>query len=182
MRRPRRNQRPPDQDSTRVNERIRVPRVLVIDKDGNKLGEFLTADAIEMARGDGLDLVEVAAQAHPPVCRIVDYGRLKYEKKKKDALARKNQAIISVKEVKIRPKTDQHDYDVKLRNTRRFLEDGDKVKVTVRFRGREHAHRDIGVARCEELAKAVVDLAVIEAPPRMDGRQMIMILAPRKKA
>ena len=182
MRRPRRNHRPPDQDSTRVNERIRVPRVLVIDKDGNKLGEFLTADAIDMARGEGLDLVEVAANAHPPVCRIVDYGRLKYEKKKKDALARKNQAVISVKEVKIRPKTDQHDYQVKLKNTRRFLEDGDKVKVTVRFRGREHAHRDIGVARCEELAEAVVDLALIEAPPRMDGRQMIMILAPRKKA
>jgi len=153
----------------------------VIDEQGEKLGEFLTKDAVDLARSRGLDLIEVASSARPPVCRITDYGRLKYEKKKKDALARKNQATVSVKEVKIRPKTDDHDYQVKLRNTRRFLEAGDKVKVTVRFRGREHAHRDIGVARCEDLAGAVEDLASIEARPRMDGRQMVMILAPLKK-
>jgi translation initiation factor IF-3 len=182
LRKTRRPNRYPDRDNeARVNDRIRAPRVLVIDEQGEKLGEFLTKDAVELARSRGLDLIEVASNARPPVCRITDYGRLKYEKKKKDALARKNQATVSVKEVKIRPKTDEHDYQVKLRNTRRFLEAGDKVKVTVRFRGREHAHRDIGVARCEDLAGAVEDLALIEARPRMDGRQMVMILAPIKK-
>ena len=182
MRKTKRPNRSPDRDNeTRVNDRIRAPRVLVIDEQGEKLGEFLTKDAVDLARTRGLDLIEVATNARPPVCRITDYGRLKYEKKKKDALARKNQATVSVKEVKIRPKTDEHDYQVKLRNTRKFLEAGDKVKVTVRFRGREHAHRDIGVARCEDLAGAVDDLALIEARPKMDGRQMVMILAPLKK-
>ncbi|MEE2749924.1 MAG: translation initiation factor IF-3 [Myxococcota bacterium] len=181
MRRSRRPSRYEREDEARVNHGIRAPRVLVIDDQGEKLGEFLTKDAIELASSRGLDLIEVASNARPPVCRIADYGRLKYEKKKKDAIARKKQAVVSVKEVKIRPKTDEHDYQVKLKGTRKFLAAGDKVKVTVRFRGREHAHRDIGVARCEELANAVEDLAVIEAPARMDGRQMVMILAPRKR-
>lgn len=171
----------PKTNEPRVNERIRVPRVLVIDADGGKLGEFMTRDAIDLAREKGLDLVEVAPNARPPVCRIVDYGRLKYDKKKKEAVARKNQVIVQLKEVKLRPKTDQHDFDVKSRHTRRFLEAGDKVKVSVRFRGREMAHRDIGAKRCMEVYESVQDVGVIEQHPRMDGRLMVMILAPGKK-
>ncbi len=182
MRRPpRRGFRPePDKNSLRCNDRIRASRVLVIDDTGNKLGEFLTDDAIQLAKDRGLDLIEVAPNGRPPVCKLGDYGRMKYEKSKKDAAARKTQVTITVKEIKLRPKTDQHDFNVKLKHTRRFLESGDKVKVTVRFRGREMAHREIGEQRCLEIADAVEDLATIEARPRMDGRQMFLILAPKK--
>jgi translation initiation factor IF-3 len=153
---------------------------LVIDEAGNKLGEFLTDDAITLARERGLDLIEVAPNGRPPVCKLGDYGKMKYEKSKKDALARKTQVTITVKEIKLRPKTDQHDFNVKLKHARRFLDSGDKVKVTVRFRGREMAHREIGEQRCMEIAVACEDLATVEARPRMDGRQMFLILAPRK--
>ena len=170
----------PDRNALRCNDRIRSPRVLVIDEQGAKLGEFLTDDAIQLARDRGLDLIEVAPNGRPPVCKLGDYGRMKYEKKKKDAAARKAQSTITVKEIKLRPKTDQHDFDVKLRHARRFLESGDKVKVTVRFRGREMAHREIGEKRCLEIAKACEDLAIIEARPRMDGRQMFLIMGPKK--
>jgi translation initiation factor IF-3 len=173
--------KPPERDEPRVNERIRVPRVLVIDETGNKLGEFLTKDALELARERGYDLVEVAPNARPPVCRLVDYGRLKYEKKKKDAAARKKQVTINVKEIKLRPKTDQHDFDVKVRHARRFLEEGNKVKVTIRFRGRELAHRDIGVLQCNRVFEAVQDLGTVEQPARMEGRQMHMIIAPQRR-
>ena len=155
--------------------------MLVIDNDGEKLGEFMTRDAIDLAREKGLDLVEVAPNGRPPVCRIVDYGQLKYDKKKKESIARKNQVIVQLKEVKLRPKTDVHDFDVKSRHTRRFLEAGDKVKVSVRFRGREMAHRDIGADVCLKLHESVADVGTIEAHPRMDGRLMVMILAPVKK-
>ena len=141
--------------------------MLVIDADGGKLGEFMTRDAIDLAREQGLDLVEVAPNARPPVCRIVDYGRLKYDKKKKEAVARKNQVIVQLKEVKLRPKTD--------------LEAGDKVKVSVRFRGLEMAHRDIGAKQCLRVHESVQDVGLIEQQPRMDGRLMVMILAPIKK-
>ena len=184
MRRPPRRRRPehePHKNEPAVNNRIRATRVLVIDDEGAKLGEFMTDDAIELAMSRGLDLIEVAPSAKPPVCRLGDYGRMKYEKKKKDTAARKNQAVVSIKEVKIRPKTDIHDYNVKLKHTRRFLEGGDKVKITVRFRGREMAHRDIGHERCQELAQACADIAEIETRPNMEGRQMSMILAPRKQ-
>ncbi len=183
MRRRRRhpNEMPSRKDEPRVNHRIRVPRVLVIDEEGNKLGEFLTPDAMALARERGLDLVEVAPDARPPVCRIVDYGRMKYEKKKKDASAKRNQSQVQLKEIKLRPKTDDHDFNVKLNHTRRFLADGNKVKVVVRFRGREHAHKNIGVQRCHELHKALGELAVIELQPRMDGAMMVMILAPNKR-
>jgi translation initiation factor IF-3 len=153
---------------------------LVIDEAGNKLGEFLTDDAISLARERGLDLIEVAPNGRPPVCKLGDFGKMKYEKSKKDALARKTQVTITVKEIKLRPKTDQHDFNVKLKHARRFLDGGDKVKVTVRFRGREMAHREIGEQRCMEIAVACEDLATVEARPRMDGRQMFLILAPRK--
>jgi len=164
-----------------VNERIRVPRVLVIDESGEKLGEFYTEEALALARERGLDLVEVAPMARPPVCRITDFGKLKYEKKKKDAATRRNQAIVELKEIKIRPKTDDHDFDVKERAARRFLEEGDKVKVTVRFRGREMAHREIGEEQSKRFADKLQDVGTIEQPPRMDGRQMVMLLAPLKK-
>lgn len=164
-----------------MNERIRVPRVLVIDESGEKLGEFYTEEALALARERGLDLVEVAPMARPPVCRITDFGKLKYEKKKKDAATRRNQAIVELKEIKIRPKTDDHDFDVKERAARRFLEEGDKVKVTVRFRGREMAHREIGEEQSKRFADKLQDVGTIEQPPRMDGRQMVMLLAPLKK-
>lgn len=164
-----------------MNERIRVPRVLVVDEEGQKLGEFLTEDALALARERSLDLVEVAPMARPPVCRITDFGKMKYEKKKREAQARKNQAVVEVKEIKLRPKTDDHDMDVKERSIRRFLDEGDKVKITVRFRGREIAHRDIGEEQCKNMAERLQDVAVIEQPPRMDGRQMVMLLAPGKK-
>lgn len=156
--------------------------MLVIDETGRKLGEFLTEDAVRLAEERGLDLIEVAPEARPPVCRIGDFGQLKYERKKKAAAARKNQVQVQIKEVKIRPKTDDHDMDVKIRHARRFLEEGNKVKVTVRFRGRELAHRDIGAQQCLRLAKVVEEYGAIESPPRMDGRQMFMILAPTRKA
>jgi translation initiation factor IF-3 len=179
LRRRRNNNEAPDRSNEpRVNDRIRVPRVLVIDEEGNRLGEFLTPDALSLARDRGLDLVEVAPNGHPPVCKILDFGRMKYDKKKKDNAARRNQQIVTTKEVKIRPKTDQHDMDVRIRAARRFLQNGDKVKVTVRFRGREHRHYDIGEVQCMRLFEAVEEFATIELRPRMDGRQMVMLLTP----
>jgi translation initiation factor IF-3 len=158
-----------------------VPRVLVIDEAGNKLGEFLTEDAVKLAQDRGFDLIEVAPTSRPPVCKVGDYGQLKYERKKRAAAARKNQVQVQTKEVKVRPKTDKHDMDVKVRHARRFLEAGDKVKVTVRFRGRELAHRDIGAKQCLRVFKRCEDLGLIESQPRMDGRQMFMIMAPLKR-
>jgi translation initiation factor IF-3 len=155
--------------------------VLLIDEQGTRLGEFMTQDALRLAQERGLDLVEVAPNSRPPVCRIVDYGRLKYEKKKKEAQARRNQVQVQLKEVKVRPKTDEHDMEFKVKHARRFLSEGDKVKVTVRFRGREMAHRNIGEEQCYEIAERCKDLGVVEARPRMEGRQMFMIIAPLKK-
>ncbi len=174
-------QAPPDRNEPRVNERIRVPRVYVVDDAGEKLGEMDTIEALAMARDRGMDLVEVAPTARPPVCKIADFGKLKYEKKKRETEARKNQVIVEIKEIKLRPKTDDHDFDVKLRAVERFLADGDKVKVTVRFRGREIAHRDIGEDQCRRLADRLGTTAIVEQSPRMDGKQMFMLLAPGKK-
>jgi translation initiation factor IF-3 len=171
----------PDRSGPRVNDRLRVTRVLVIDDEGRKLGEFMTEDAIRLARERGMDLIEVAPNARPPVCKIGDFGRIKYEQQKKEREAKKKQTVIVVKEIKLRPKTDEHDFDVKTRHARRFLEEGNKVKVTVRFRGREMAHRDIGHDRCREVAEAVEDVGAVETRPSMEGRQMFMILAPKKK-
>ncbi len=155
-----------------------MPTVLLIDEHGDKVGEIPTREAYEMAQSRGLDLIEVAPQARPPVCRIADYGKMKYEKQKREAAAKKRQHQVQVKEVKLRPKTDEHDLNFKIRHAQRFLEEGNKVKVTVRFRGREHAHREIGVSQCELVADECSELSVIEVPPKMDGRQMTMILAP----
>ena len=182
MRRPWKGpEREPARDEPRINDRIRVPRVLVIDEEGNKLGEYLTQDAQDLARDRGLDLVEVAPNARPPVCRLADFGKVKYEKKKKEAQARKNQVVVEIKEVKLRPKTDQHDFDVKLRHARRFLEEGDKVKITVRFRGREIAHREVGEEQCNRLLHAVEDLGKVGQVPKMEGRQMSMLIEPTRR-
>ena len=134
-----------------------------------------------MAQDAGLDLVEIVPNADPPVCRIMDFGKYKFELQKKANLAKKKQKQVEIKEMKFRPGTDDGDFDVKMRAIRRFLEEGDKVKVTVRFRGREMAHREIGEERCHEFADALKEVAQVEQPPRMDGRQMVMILAPGKK-
>jgi translation initiation factor IF-3 len=153
----------------------------VIDEEGNKLGEFMTEDAVRLAEERGMDLVEVSPNSRPPVCRIADFGKLKYEKKKKESVARRNQVQSQLKEVKVRPKTDDHDMGVKTRMIRGFLNEGHKVKITVRFRGRELAHRDIGAEQCHRIAEAVKELSMVESPPRMEGRQMFMILAPTRK-
>ncbi len=153
--------------------------MLLIDEVGTKQGIIATRDALDMARSKGLDLIEVAPNARPPVCKIGDWGRMKYEKSKRDADARKRQSQVQVKEVKLRPKTDDHDMEVKVKNAHRFLTEGNKVKVTVRFRGREHAHHDIGAAQCRRLADAVSDVGQVETPPKMNGRLMHMIIGPR---
>jgi translation initiation factor IF-3 len=180
LRRRRRSFRPeiPSTESHRINERIRVPKVLLIDQNGCKLGIMDTRDALDFARSQGADLIEVAPGARPPVCKIGDYGRMKYDQKKKETVARKARTLQQLKEVKIRPKTDDHDLNFKLKHARRFLRDGNRVKVTMRFRGREHAHHNLGAEKCLDLAKECADLAKIEVRPRMDGRQMMMILAP----
>lgn len=172
---------PESANEPRVNRRIRVPRVLVIDEVGNKLGEYMTEDAVRLAEERGLDLVEVAPNARPPVCRITDFGKMKYEKKKREQEARRHQVQVQLKEIKLRPKTDDHDLGVKTRAARHFLEEGNKVKFTVRFRGRELAHRDIGAQQCMGIAEILKDVGAIETPPRMDGRQMFMVLAPTKR-
>lgn len=171
-----------DPNDPKKNSEIRVPRVLVIDEEGRKLGEFMTVDAIKMAEERALDLIEVAPNASPPVCKISDYGKLKYEKKKREAQAKKRQTHTTTKEVKIRPKTDAHDINVKVRHARRFLSEGNRVRVTLRFRGREFAHRDIGVEKCLMVAKECEDISTVESHPKMEGRQMFMLLAPTKKA
>lgn len=153
----------------------------MIDEEGRKLGEFMSNDALALAQERGLDLVEVNPNARPPVCRIIDYGRFKYEKKKRSAEARRKQVQVQIKEVKVRPKTDTHDLDVKLRNAEKFLKQGHKVKVTVRFRGREMAHKDIGMDLCMDFADALVDMSSVEQRPKMEGRQMSMILASKFK-
>ncbi len=177
----RRTQRPMrDESGPRVNDRIRVPRVQVVDEEGKRLGEFLTADAVQLANDRGLDLVEVAPNERPPICKLTDWGKMKYARKKAAAVSKKNRSQPAMKEVKIRPKTDDHDIAVKTRNAQRFLERGDRVKVTVWFRGREHAHHDIGAAQCHRIYEGVKDIATIERPPHMEGRRMHMILAPSR--
>jgi len=156
-----------------------VAQVRLIDEVGEQLGIVSIGDALERARNAGLDLVEVSPNADPPVCKILDYGKYKYEAQKRKSEARKKQKIIEVKEIKFRPNIEQHDYDVKMRAMRRFLEEGDKVKVTLRFRGREMAHQDLGRKVLERVREETDELAKVEQMPQMEGRQMIMVLAPR---
>jgi translation initiation factor IF-3 len=166
----------------RVNDRIRVPRVRVVDADGNQVGIMPTDEALALATEQDLDLVEVAAQADPPVCRVMDYGKYKYEQAVRQREARKKQAHIVVKEMKMRPKIDRHDYETKKGHVIRFLRQGAKVKVTIMFRGREMIHPEIGQQLLERLADDVSDIAKIEAAPKLDGRNMTMVLGPYKEA
>ena len=152
---------------------------MVIDEEGEKLGVLNTSDALERAIDAGLDLVEVAPNSKPPVCKIMDYGKFKYQEQKKAAEARKKQKTFEVKEIKMRPNIDTHDYDVKMRNMRRFFDDGDKVKVTLRFRGREMAHQQLGMQLLQRVKGEVEELAKVELEPKLEGRQMIMVLAPK---
>ncbi|MEM7411030.1 MAG: translation initiation factor IF-3 [Myxococcota bacterium] len=167
-------------DGPRINEMIRAAEIRVIGDDGEQLGVMTPEDAIARAEDVGLDLVEVAPGSRPPVCRIMDYGRYKYEQKKKANKSKGHAA--SLKEVKLRPRTDQHDLDFKLKNARRFLMDGDKVKVTVMYRGREMVHRDIGRKQLDKVVELLGPLAAVENPPRMEGRFLSMILVPNREA
>ena len=170
---------PPVQEGPRVNGAIRAPQVRCIDPNGEQLGVLDTREAISKAEEFGLDLVEVQPNVEPPVCKILDYGKYKYEAQKRANEARKKQKILEVKEIKLRPNIDEHDYQVKMRNVVKFLSGGDKVKVTLRFRGREMAHQEIGVNVLTRVREETEDIAKIEAMPKMEGRQMIMVLAPK---
>jgi translation initiation factor IF-3 len=166
----------------RVNRAIRVPEVRLIDEDGTQLGVVATAQALEMARSRDLDLVEVAANAVPPVCKLLDYGRFKYEQTKKEREAKKHQHQSELKELRLRPRTDDHDLDVRSRAARRFLGEGHKVRLLVRFRGREAAHPEIARAQIKRIADSLNDIAVIEQGPAMEGRAMFAVLARSRAA
>jgi translation initiation factor IF-3 len=166
----------PSRDGPRVNREIRAQRVRLINELGEMVGVLDVREAEEMAMEAGLDLIEISPNADPPVCKIGDYGKYKYEAQKKANEARKKQKVIEVKEIKLRPGIDDHDYDVKMRQMRGFLEEGDKVKVTLRFRGREMAHQDLGVKVLERVRDELADLSKIEQFPRLEGRQMVMVL------
>lgn len=163
-----------------MNRRIRVREVRVISDDGEQLGILPTEEAFRRAQEEGLDLVEVQPTARPPVCKIMDYGKFKYQQKRKAAETKKNSTHFEVKEVKFRPKTDTHDFDVKVNRLRRFLGEGNKSKVTIMFRGREIVHPEIGQAILKKVAESISDIALVEMQPRMEGRQMFMMLAPQK--
>ncbi|PIP97646.1 MAG: translation initiation factor IF-3 [Rhodobacterales bacterium CG18_big_fil_WC_8_21_14_2_50_71_9] len=173
------NAPPTRETGPRVNRMIRCPEIRLIDHNGDNHGVVRPEDAVRMAEEVGLDLVEISPNAAPPVCKIMDFGRYKFELQKKAAEARKNQKVIEIKEVKFRPNIDTHDYDVKMRSVTKFLEDGDKVKVTLRFRGREMAHIDIGRSLLERISKDVEEMGKVEAMPKMEGRQMIMLVSPK---
>jgi translation initiation factor IF-3 len=153
--------------------------VHLIDKDGANLGNVPVTEALAKAQEAGLDLVEISPNASPPICKILDYGKYKYQEQKKAAEARKKQKVVEVKEIKYRPMIDDHDYDVKMRSMKRFFEEGDKVKVTLRFRGREMAHQELGTKLLDRLKEDVAKLAKVEMDARLEGRQMVMVLAPR---
>ncbi len=167
--------------TTRINEDIRVPEVRVIDDAGEQLGVIPTAEALELAETKELDLVEVSPDAKPPVCRIMDHGKFLFEENKRKHAAKKKQKQVQVKEVKFRPGTEEGDYQVKLRNLIRFLSNGDRAKVTLRFRGREMAHQDLGMKLLKRVQADLEEQGTVEQFPRMEGRQMVMVLSPKKK-
>jgi translation initiation factor IF-3 len=174
------DRRPPERDTTRINERIRVPEVRLIDDEGQQVGILKTPDALKYAQERDLDLVEVAPEARPPVCRVLDYSKYKYELAQKQKAARKHQQQITIREIKFRPKIAQHDYDTKKGHVTRFLKHKDKVKITIMFRGREVTHPERGVMLLERLAEELAELAVVEQRPIQDGRNMTMMLGPSK--
>jgi translation initiation factor IF-3 len=179
IRRPHRAPPSPTKEGPRINEEIRVTEVQLIDDKGTNLGKVPIERALDAAAEAGLDLVEIAPNSSPPVVKVLDYGRFKYQAQKKAAEARKKQKTVEIKEIKMRPNIDIHDYEVKMRAARRFFEEGDKVKVTLRFRGREMAHQELGVRLLDRVKDEIAAIAKVETEPRLEGRQMTMVLAPR---
>ena len=171
----------PDNKQNRKNGEIRVPNVRVIGADGEMVGVLSREAAIALAEESGMDLVEIQPQADPPVCRIMDFGKFKFEAQKKANAAKKKQKQVEIKELKFRPVTDEGDYQIKMRNIRRFLEEGDKVKINIRFRGREMSHQELGREMATRIETELGDEIVIESRPRLEGRQMVMMIAPKKK-
>ncbi len=169
----------PEKGGPRINRDIRAVQVQLIDAEGKNQGVVNLTDAQRQAEEAGLDLVEIVPTATPPVCKILDFGKYRFLEQKKSAEARKRQKVVEIKEIKLRPGIDEHDYDVKMRSVRRFFEEGDKVKVTLRFRGREMAHQDIGFKLLQRVKIETAPIAKVEAEPAMEGRQMIMVLAPK---
>lgn len=165
----------------RINGEVNAREVRLIGTDGEIIGIMSGREALKMAEEADTDLVEISPNATPPVCRLMDYGKFKYQEQKKAAEARAKQKIIQVKEIKLRPGTDENDYQVKMRNIKRFIEDGDKVKVTLRFRGREMAHQEIGMRQLERIREELAEMAQVESMPKLEGRQMVMMLAPARK-
>ncbi|AMM86927.1 translation initiation factor IF-3 [Martelella lutilitoris] len=178
MRRPHRAA-PPTKEGPRANRDIRIREVQLIDAEGENQGVVLTEDALRMAEEAGLDLVEIAPNSTPPVCKILDLGKLKYANQKRAAEARKKQKVVEVKEIKMRPNIDTHDYQVKMKAMNKFFEEGDKVKVTLRFRGREMAHQELGMKLLSQVKEDTAEIAKVEAEPKLEGRQMLMVLAPK---
>ena len=170
---------PPTKSGPRFNTMITSDKVRVIDETGENIGVMYTREAIEQAAGVGLDLVEVSPNADPPVCKFLDVGKFRYEAQKKANLARKSQKTQEIKEIKMRPNIDDHDYDVKMRSVSRFIDEGDKVKITLRFRGRELSHQQLGMNLLKRVQDDIAEVAKVEAWPRMEGRQMLMVLSPK---
>ncbi|AUW45352.1 translation initiation factor IF-3 [Rhizobium leguminosarum] len=166
-------------DGPRSNREIRIPKVQLIGADGENMGVVPTDQALRMAEEAGLDLVEISPNVEPPVCKILDLGKLKYANQKKAAEARKKQKIVEVKEIKMRPNIDTHDYEVKMKAMGRFFDEGDKVKVTLKFRGREMAHQELGMKLLQQVKADTIEFAKVEAEPKLEGRQMMMVLAPK---
>ena len=173
------DRRRPQGDRLRINHRIRVPEVRVIGEDGEQLGVMPTHEALRLAEERGVDLVEISPRAFPPVCRVMDYGKYKYEQAKKKQQARKHASTVEIKEIKFRPKTEEHDMDFKVKHVRRFLEEGNKVRLVIVFRGREITHPQTGLAVLNRVVDATADLSGVEVTPNMEGRRMVMILAPK---
>ena len=172
-------QAPPVKDGPRINDEIRVPKVLLIDQNGEKQGVMPVSSALIAAEEAGLDLVEIVPNADPPVVKILDYGKYKFQEQKKKNEARKRQKVVEIKEIKLRPQIDVHDYEVKAKAMHRFFEEGDKVKVTLRFRGREMAHPELGMRLLQQVKSDFDSVAKCEHEPKMEGRQMLMVLAPK---
>ncbi len=167
-----------EKDGLRVNREIRAPQVRVIDEEGQMLGVMSVPEAVRLAEDRGLDLLEIAPTATPPTCKIMDYGKWKYENKKKATAARKKQVIVHVKEIQLRPRTDQHDFETKMKHARRFLLEGDKVKINMRFLGRELAHQELGISLMNKAIDFVKEVSLVESQPKLEGKQMFLIIAP----
>ena len=172
-------QQAPAREGPRINDEIRVPQVRLIDDAGEMIGVMSAREALIRAYDVGLDLVEISPNAVPPVCKILDYGKYKYEQQKKANEARKKQKVVEIKEIKVRPNIDDHDYDVKMKQMKNFIGEGDKVKVTLRFRGREMAHQELGVKVLERIRGDLIELVKVEQMPKLENRQMVMVIAPK---